>query len=228
MYRLFEDAQQYVAGTPSHLEQWRPRSTDEHYLAMTQEQQQAVSQVPRRCQCHKGAVVRGMHLRREKENRRLQTQDSAIAASFYGDEVQLAVDNELVTFPAALKASYGIVQEIISVPVAFSLPQVFLNIKWYKQSLVAEDSRIRGVPLIKCSGTAADFEEQDVDVSKETLLMRAERIDQQIFFVDCPGWSTTPANQPWRWVCREVTSSLALAEHQLDDEGRIIPRDEDA
>ena len=29
-------------------------------------------------------------------------------------------------------------------------------------------------------------------------------------------------------ICREVTSSFTLAEHQLDDEGRIIPQDEDA
>ncbi len=165
---------------------------------------------------------RGMHLRREKEDRGLQTQDSAIAASFYGEEVRIGPN----VYPAAVKTSYVVVQEIVSLPIAFSPAQVFLKVKWYKQSLVAEDPRIMGVPLIKCLGTTVDFELQDVNESKETLLMRAERMDQQIFFVDCPGWSTAPANRPWRWVCREVTSSLALAEHLLDDDGRIIDRDE--
>jgi len=37
-----------------------------------------------------------------------------------------------------------------------------------------------GVPLIKSSGTSADYAHQDVHVSKETLLMRPEQFDHQV------------------------------------------------
>ena len=40
-------------------------------------------------------------------------------------------------------------------------------------------------------------------------------IDHQVLFVDSPGWSTTPADQPWRWVCKVVTASLSIAEHVM-------------
>ena len=106
----------------------------------------------------------------------------------------------------ALRSSYGIIEEVLSIPVAFIPAPLFLKIKWYKQSIAAEDAHIRNVPLVKCSGTSSGFEPRDVDVSKETVLMRANKIDQQACFVDCPGWSTRFANLPWRWVCREVTS----------------------
>ena len=142
---------------------------------MTRSQQQAVSAVSVRCQCYKGAVIRGMHFRREKEDRSLKTQDSAVAASFYTD----VVPGE----EPALRSSYGIIEEVVSIAVAFDPAQIFLKIKWYKQSIVAEDARIRNVPLVKCSGTSSDFESPDVNVSKETVLMRANKIDQQIFFV---------------------------------------------
>ncbi len=120
-------------------------------------------------------------LRREKENLCLKTMDSAIAASFYSDP---AAGQE-----SALKTSFGVIQEIISMPVKFcSSPQFFLKVRLYDQSLVQEDERIRGVPLIKRSGTSADYEQQDMHQSKETVLMRPGKIDHQVFFVDCPGW----------------------------------------
>ena len=78
--------------------------------------------------------------------------------------------------------------------------------------------------MYHCSGDESDFEA--AHESKECVLFRAEKMDQQAFFVDCPGWSTTPANQPWKWICKEVTSSYAFAEHVMDDEGRLIERDE--
>lgn len=165
--RLFPDAQQHIPGTAAQLEDWKPANTSEHYLAMTQ-QQQAVGSVALRCQCYTGAMVRGMHLRREKEDLRLKTMDSAIAASFYSTAEGQG---------AALKTSFGIIQEIISIPVKFcSSPQFFLKVRWYDQSLVQEDERIRGVPLTKSSGTSADYEHQDVHVSKETVLMRPGKI----------------------------------------------------
>jgi hypothetical protein len=71
---------------PGNLEDWKPANTSEHYLAMTPKQQQAVGVEALRC--YTGAVVRGMHLRREKEDLRLRTMDSAIAASFYSDPAQ--------------------------------------------------------------------------------------------------------------------------------------------
>jgi len=60
------------------------------------------------------------------------------------------------------------------------LPQFFLKVRRYDQSLVQEDERIVGVPLIKSSGTSADYAHQDVHVSKETLLMRPEQFDHQV------------------------------------------------
>ena len=119
-------------------------------------QQQVVSSVDLRCQCHTGSVFRDMHLRTEKEDLRLQTMDAAIAASFYARPVPGQ--------KPPLKTSFGIMQEIVSVRIAYSAtPQFFLKIKWCKQSLAAEDPRIRGVTLIKSSSDVIDFEYQNVD-----------------------------------------------------------------
>ncbi|DBA66270.1 TPA: hypothetical protein ACH3X2_002526 [Trebouxia sp. C0005] len=102
------------------------------------------------CQCSKGAVVRGIHIRRIRQDQSLRIQDSAIAASLY---VNAAPGHE-----PPLKSFYGIIQEIISVKVPLSDPQFFLKVKW--------------------------------------------------------------------WVGKEVTLSLMLAAHLLDDEGKLIARDE--
>ena len=108
---------------------------------MTEAQRQCVSSVGSQCICDTGAVVRGIHIRRIKEDLRLQTQGSAIAGSFYQDPLP----NQEPT----LKTSFGIIQEIISIDMVHSEPQVFLKVKWYKQSIVAEDARIRNVPLFR-------------------------------------------------------------------------------
>lgn len=73
-----------------------------------------------RCNYHKGATLRGMHLRREKEDKKLKSQDSDIAASFYG----LNIEGQ-----EALETSYGIIQKIIGVDIPDSLAdkQCFLE-----------------------------------------------------------------------------------------------------
>ncbi|DBA88541.1 TPA: hypothetical protein ACH3X2_005012 [Trebouxia sp. C0005] len=210
---LFQNSQQHEASTPAALEDWKPSSDSLYYTAMTPHQRQCVSPMVSSCQCYKGAVVRGIHIRRIREYQSLRTQDSAIAASFY---VDAAPGHE-----PPLKSFYGIIQEIISVKVPLSDPQFFLKVKWYIESIMADTPAVENVPLVKGTGSSSDFEAVNVDASKETVLIRAERIDQQVFFVDCPAWSTTPANQPWRWVGKEVTSSLVLAAHLLDDEGQF-------
>ena len=94
----------------------------------------------------------------------LQTQDSAVAASFY--------TNGVPGQEAAVKTLCGIIQEIIIVElVGSNKPQLLVKVKWYKQALVADFTRIRAVPLNKCSGHASDFVDADVVASKETILM---------------------------------------------------------
>ena len=42
-----------------------------------------------------------------------------------------------------------------------------------------------------------------------------------------PGHLMTPANRPWSWVAKEVTSGLTIADHLIDDEGTFIQHDDD-
>lgn len=111
---------------------------------MTRSQQQAVSAVSSRCQCNRGAVARGVHFIREKEDRSLKPKDSAVVVSCHNDDVQ---GEQL-----ALRTSYGIIQDTISTPVSvltiswmipFFSPHLFLIIQQYKQSIVAADLRTR-------------------------------------------------------------------------------------
>ena len=158
-------------------------------------------------------AVRGIQLRTQAADSKLITQDCGIAASFFEPD-----DSE---FGPVMRTWFGVVQEILQIPIADAPPQVFLKVRWYNKNIVGEDPAIRGITRIRCTGGESDYD------SSEHSLFRPAMMDYQVFYARMPGHLTTPANRPWLWVAKEVISALTIADHLIDDEGMFIQHDDD-
>ena len=174
----------------------------------------AVTKLTGDCWSHKNAKVRAVQFRtlifNTEASQNLQTRDSGIAASFYK-----AIDN---AFDPVQSTWYGIVQDIYNVLMPFSEPELFFRVKWYAGSIAftSEPHAPENVVRIKCAGNSADYSQQG------DVFFRPNNFDHQVFYCKVPGQFTNPPNHPWLWVWREVTSSLTVGDHLLDDEGMII------
>ena len=59
--------------------------------------------------------------------------------------------------------------------------------------------------------------------SSEHILFRPAMMELKL-----PGLHlTTPADRPWLWVAKEVTSTLTIADHLIENEGMVIQHDDD-
>ena len=116
---------------------------------------------------------------------------------------------------------FGVVQEILQIPIADAPLQVFLKVRWYNKDIIGEDPAIRGITRIRCTGGESDYD------SSGHSLFRPAMMDYRVFYARMPGHVMTPANRPWLWVAKEVTSGSTIADHLIDDEGTFIQHDDD-
>ena len=144
---------------------------------------------------------------------KLITQDCVIAASFFEPD-----DNQ---FGPVMRTWFGVVQEILQIPIADAPLQVFLKVRWYNKNIVGEDPAIRGTTRIRCTSGESDYD------SSGHSLFRPAMMDYQVLYARMPGHLMTPANRPWLWVAKEVTSGLTIADHLIDDEGTFIQHADD-
>jgi len=47
---------------------------------------------------------------------------------------------------------FGVVQEILQIPIVNAAPQVFLKVRWYNKDIVGKHPAIWGATRIRCTG----------------------------------------------------------------------------
>ena len=112
---------------------------------------------------------------------KLITQDCVIAAFFFEPD-----DNQ---FGPVMRTWFGVVQEILQIPIADAPLQVFLKVRWYNKNIVGEDPAIRGTTRIRCTGGESDYD------SSGHSLFRPAMMDYQVLYAK-NAWSSDDTSQP--------------------------------
>ena len=160
-------------GTPDELKDWVPTDQEAEQLGLTVAQRRVLVRVSRLYVSHSHAIVRGMRIRAEAYDSKCIYQDSGIAATFSVPPAQPGPDAT-----PTYKTWFGVVVAIMRVQLGST--QLFFRVRWFRYDLVFNDPDCPGMEVIKGTGTDSDF---DTDTDS---LIRPERIDQQVFFVDVP------------------------------------------
>lgn len=88
------------------------KASEDEQAGTSPQQHQVVSEMTATCLTYPIVLARDMQLRTEKADGATITQDSGIAASFYHHAMQV------------LQTWYGVIQEILYIPLQQSAPQV--------------------------------------------------------------------------------------------------------